>query len=237
MAFEDPAEEELDYDNDDALDPAGLPGHAVLEEEDLDDDEDYEDLYGDVNVGMYAPAAAAPAPPPSASNAPNGDLEMESLNDDENGDLKDTESGEPAHDYLPDDSAKAMMDAPPKLAAPPKLVVMKPGANGGDAGRGWPAGSGPAAGRGLLYSCYPFSRRNFNFHSEALCCMLETTKDLGFPHCVGISLCSFVSRFFSRSRAREGGKHRSILCNVLLFSAIERFGTSQHHSVCVHLLC
>lgn len=253
MAFEDPAEEELDYDNDDALDP-GLPGHPVLEDEELDDDEDYEDLYGDVNVGMYA------ALPPTSGNvgAPNGDLDMDSVNEDENGaeeDLK-AESVEPRdagvmprppqeesveYDYLPDvkeetlygdpSKPKDVSDQGPTKASAPKGGKTVGGANGtdGGAGRGWPAGSGPA-GRGLLHSCYPF--RTFsclvyvvcylNFWSAALC-MLE--QDLGFPYSVGIFLHSVVPRFCSMAwnRAGEGGRQswRSNLCKVLPYSAIE----------------
>ena len=85
MAFEDIAEEELDYENEDALD-TGLPGHPVLNDEELDEEEDYEDLYGDVNVGMYG---GQPAGQPAAAyrNAvPNGDLgygDMDSGNEDE----------------------------------------------------------------------------------------------------------------------------------------------------------
>lgn len=64
MAFEDTGDEELDYENEDLLD-SSHPGHPAmhgLNEEQLED-EDYEDLYGDVNVGMFQgqPAAQASA--------------------------------------------------------------------------------------------------------------------------------------------------------------------------------
>lgn len=60
MAFEDTGDEELDYENEDLLD-SSHPGHPAmhgLNEEQLED-EDYEDLYGDVNVGMFQGQPAA----------------------------------------------------------------------------------------------------------------------------------------------------------------------------------
>lgn len=184
MAFEDPAvDEELDYDNDTtAPDPGHLPNHPVLDDEEdlVDDDDDYEDLYGDVNVGMYSAA-----PPPSSNAPPNGDVD--SVNEDEDGtdDLK-VEFGDAGanssrpqeeiveYDYLPDVKEETLYgdsDVGPKprdeqrpASSAPKSGKIVGGANGSggasEAGRGlhhpgggWPAGSGPA-GRGLLHSCY-----------------------------------------------------------------------------------
>ncbi|KAG0623705.1 hypothetical protein M758_3G194700 [Ceratodon purpureus] len=80
MAFQDTAEEELDYEND----------QPVINDEELldEDDDDYEDLYGDVSVGMYGAPAPAPAqvPPPYRNAAHNGDIgygDMDSGNEEE----------------------------------------------------------------------------------------------------------------------------------------------------------
>ncbi|KAH8938561.1 hypothetical protein BDL97_16G090600 [Sphagnum fallax] len=75
MAFADNGEDELDYEDDELLETGGLRGGerggtaaiaGLMEEEDLEDEE-YEDLYGDVNVGMFSTTPHSPSHHPLQS--------------------------------------------------------------------------------------------------------------------------------------------------------------------------
>lgn len=75
MAFADNGEDELDYEDDELLETGGLRGGerggtaaiaGLMEEEELEDEE-YEDLYGDVNVGMFSTTPHSPSHHPLQS--------------------------------------------------------------------------------------------------------------------------------------------------------------------------
>jgi hypothetical protein len=90
MAFQETAEEELDYENDQPV----INDEELLDEE----EEDYEDLYGDVSVGVYGEQPPGQAAAAYHNAAQNGDLgygDADSVNEEDVGDEPKVELVEP----------------------------------------------------------------------------------------------------------------------------------------------